>query len=101
VVTANTYGAGRAIYVGLPARREILDTLLDSEIERLSIRKGPRVPTGVMARHIDAKHVLYLNLDGEPKPVVLKGKSKSILKDCEYHDGFSLAPFDAEFVEIE
>jgi beta-galactosidase len=101
VVTANNYGAGRALYVSLPARREVLDPLLDSEIDRMSIRRGPEVPAGVMARNIDARHVLYLNLDGQPKQIVLNGKARSILQDREYQDGFTLAPFDADFIERE
>ena len=99
-VTVNAYGSGRAIYVGLPARPEILDTLLDLETERLSLQKGPAVPAGVMARKTDATHVLYLNLDGTPKPIALNGKSKSILHDRDYQDGFTLAPYDADFVEL-
>ena len=54
-----------------------------------------------MARQIDAHHVLYLNLEGQPKQIGLKGKSRSILHDRDYQEGFSLAPYDAEFVELE
>ena len=54
-----------------------------------------------MARQIDATHLLYLNMDGTAKRVELKGRSRSILRDQEYQDGFSLAPYEPEFVEIQ
>ena len=40
-----------------------------AEIDRLGLRRGPIVPSGVMARRIDDRRVLYLNLnlDAEPK----------------------------------
>ncbi len=99
VVTSNKFGAGTAIYIGLPARAEVLDVILGELIDRLSINTGPLVPAGVMARQIDHAHVLYLNLDGSAKRIELKGKSRSILRDRAYVDGFTLDPFEPEFVE--
>jgi beta-galactosidase len=101
IVTVNEYGAGRAIYVGLPARREVLDVVLDAEIERLGLRRGPAVPSGVMARQIDDSHVLYLNLDAEPKPIELPGKATGILNDTRHDGGFTLGAFDAELIESD
>ena len=43
----------------------ILNPLLDEIITGLSIKKGPDVPIGVMARQIDKSHFLYLNVSGE------------------------------------
>jgi beta-galactosidase len=101
IVTVNEYGAGRAVYVGLPARREVLDAVLDAEIDRLGLRRGPAVPAGVMARRIDDGHVLYLNLDAEPKPIELPGKAVSLLNGTHYDGGFTLGAFDAEFIEAD
>jgi beta-galactosidase len=101
IMTSNRYGKGKAIYVGLPARREILNPLLDGLIDELSIKKGPEVPDGVMARQIDGNHLLYLNVSGEPEVIELKGKSRSILFDRDYTDRFKLEPFEPEFVELK
>ncbi|MQM26027.1 cellulase family glycosylhydrolase [Glycomyces sp. NEAU-7082] len=99
IVTVNGYGAGQAIYVALPVRREVLGRVLDDEIDRLGLRRGPAVPAGVMARRIDEDHVLYVNLDGEPKPIELSGKATSLLSGDGYDGGFTLGAFDAEFIE--
>lgn len=101
LVTVNEYGAGRAIYVGLPARREVLDAVLEAEIDRLGLSQGPTVPAGVMARRIDEHHVLYLNLDAAPKPIELPGKATGLLGGDRYEGGFTLGAFDAEFVELD
>lgn len=100
VVTTHKYGEGNAIYVGLPARESLLDPILDELIDRLAIKTGPQVPGGVMARHIDPTHTLYLNLDGIAKRVELKGRAYSILRDQDYEDGFILGPFEPEFLEF-
>lgn len=101
LVTANRYGAGRAVYVALPARREILDPLLDSELARLGVAPGPQVPAGVMARALDDRHVLYLNLDAEPKPIAFHGKGTGVLADARHDGGFTLGAYDAEVVAFE
>lgn len=101
VVTVNDYGKGRAIYVGTPARRPLIDLVIDSEIEQRGIRPDLTVPAGVLARAIDATHLLYVNLDGESKPITTPGPSRSVLHDRAHrHDGFTLAPFDADLVEL-
>jgi beta-galactosidase len=99
VVTSHPYGSGTAIYVGLPARHDVLGPILDDLIKRLEISTGPAVPAGVMARRIDATHFLYLNLDGTTKRIELKGNARSILHDRDYVDAFTLAPYQPEFVE--
>ena len=99
VVTTHKFGAGTAIYVGLPAREELLNAVLGECIDRLTINTGPNVPAGVMARQINPTHILYLNLDGAAKHVELKGHSHSILHDQDYDDGFSLGPYEPDFVE--
>ena len=101
IITSNKYGKGRAIYIGLPAKGEILNPALDDLISELSIRKGPEVPNGVMVRQIDKNHFLYLNVTGEPKEIPVKGKSRSILFDKEYAGNFTIAAFEPEFIEIK
>lgn len=101
IVTSNTYGKGRAIYVGLPAKGEVLGPLLDDLIQKLGMKKGPDVPSGVMARQIDDTHYLYLNVSGEPKAIQMNKKSRSLLLDKEYDGNFTIAPYEPEFIEIK
>lgn len=54
-----------------------------------------------MARQIDNRHILHLNLDAEPKPIELPGTATSILNDTRYDGGFTLGAFDAEFIETD
>jgi beta-galactosidase len=100
IITSNNYGKGRAIYIGLPAKGEILDPLLDELIVELSLKKGPEVPAGVMARQIDKNHYLYLNVSSESKEIQMAGKSRSILLDKNYDGNFTIAPYEPEFIEI-
>jgi len=101
IMTSHRYGKGKAIYVGLPAKGEILNPLIDDLINELSMKRGPNVPEGVMARQIDDHHLLYLNVSDKPKKIVLKGKSRSLLFDKNYVDGFTIEPFEPEFLELE
>jgi beta-galactosidase len=101
IITSNKYGKGRAIYVGLPAKGEVLNPLLDDLINELSIKKGPDVPSGVMARQIDPNHILYLNVSSEAKEIRMKGNSRSILFDKEYDGNFTIAPYEPEFIELK
>ena len=101
IVTSNEYGKGLAIYVGMSARVDILNPLLDDLIKKLGLGTGPEVPEGVMARKIDDNHFLYINISGESKMIPMKGKSRSILFDKEYTDEFIIAPYEPEFIEIK
>jgi beta-galactosidase len=101
IMTSNKYGKGRAIYVGLPANGDVLNPLLDELISELSIKKGPDVPSGVMARQIDKNHFLYLNVSGESKEIQMKVSSRSILFDKDYNGNFTIAPYEPELIEIK
>ncbi|MBN2103423.1 beta-galactosidase [bacterium] len=101
IITSNQYGKGKAIYVGLPARGEVLSPLLDDLMEEHSISKGLSVPDSVMARQIDQNHILYLNMSRGPKEIQRKGESRSVLYDIEYSNNFTIAPDTPEFIEIK
>lgn len=101
IVMSHRYGKGRAIYVGLPAKGEVLEPLVDELIGELSIPKGPIVPSGVMARQIDKDHILYLNVSGDPKEIKLNGRSRSILFDRDYQGNFLIPPYEPEFIELK
>jgi beta-galactosidase len=101
IMTSNEYGKGRAIYVGLPAGGNVLGGIVDELIEELGINKGPEVPSGVLARQIDEKHFLYLNISDSDKEIKMNVESKSILFDKDYSGNFSVAPYEPEFIEIK
>ena len=101
IMTINKYGKGKAIYVGLPANSNVLNPLVDELINELGIKKGPDVPSGVMARQIDQTHFLYLNVSGSPKEINISGKSRSILFEKDYSGNFTIAPYEPEFIEIK
>jgi beta-galactosidase len=101
IMTVNRYGKGKAIYVGLPARSEVLGPLVNELMDELSIRKGPEVPAGVMARQIDKNHMLYLNVSGDPKEIRIKGSSRSILFDRDYSGSFVIPAYEPDFIEFK
>jgi beta-galactosidase len=100
LVTSHKYGAGTAIYIGVPARENLLEPILGDLINQLAIKRGPEVPAGVMVRQTDAKHFLYLNVEGTAKQVNVMGPSRSILYDRAYRDSFILNPFEPDFIEV-
>lgn len=101
VITSNNYGKGKAIYIGLPAKSEVLGKIIDELIEELSINKSPEVPSGVMARRIDKNHFLYLNVSGLTKEIPVNGNSRSLLFDRNYSGNIIIAPYEPEFIEIQ
>ena len=101
LITANQYGNGKAIYMGLPARGEILSPLLDDLISELAIKKGPAVPDSVMARQIDKNHILHLNISNKPRKIELKGRLRSLLFDKDYTNEFTIEPFEPDFIEVK
>lgn len=100
IITSNTYGKGKAIYVGLAANSAVLDNLVNDLIKELHLTKGPDVPSGIMARQIDERHFLYLNTTGDPKEIKITGKSKSLLNGQLYNGNFIIPPYEPEFIEI-
>jgi beta-galactosidase len=100
IITSNKYGKGRAIYIGLPARNEVLNPMMDDLIKELSIKRGPEVPDSVIARQIDKNHILYLNVSTRSKEIQMKENSRSILFDKDYNGNFTVPPYEPEFIEI-
>lgn len=100
LVTRHRFGKGAAIYVGIPTRATLLEAVLGDLTVELAFQAGPKAPAGVMARQIDARHFLYLNLDGTAKRIDLPGASRSILRDLDYRDGFELDSYSPDFVEV-
>jgi Beta-galactosidase len=101
IITMNKFGKGTAYYVGIPANETVLNPLLDELIDKLNITKGPDVPKGVMARQIDEKHILYLNVSGQSQTIKLNRKSRSLLSDREYDSIITIPAYEPEFVELK
>ena len=101
ILTCNKYGKGKAFYIGLPASTCVIDSLFDDLIKELSIKTGPQVPQGVMARYIDDKHILYLNTGNDNKQIVIHGNARSLLSGKHYDNIMSLGAFEPEFIEFE
>ena len=53
-----------------------------------------------MARQISSGHILYLNLSPKPQVIPCHGKLRSILRDRDYADRFTIEPFEPEFIEM-
>ena len=99
-ITINKYGKGTAIYIGIPARAAVLEPLIANLLRSISVNKGPETPDNVMARYINDKHILYINLSNENKQITIKGSAKSILNGNNYTNTFTLKPFEPEFIEL-
>lgn len=99
IMTENTYGKGRACYIGLPSGSGIMNDLMDSLIPEIGLKPGPDVPQGVMARDIDDKHSLYLNPTDKEQVIRISGKAKGILTGKTYKDEVIIPPFEVEFIE--
>lgn len=100
-VTANSFGRGRAVFVSLPAREELLHRVLADELDRLGIRPSLDVPRGVIARRTDAAHALYVNLTAEPRTIPLPAAATSVLTSAPLGTSLTLVPYDADVVAFD
>ena len=101
IMTSHTYGKGQAIFIGLPANNAVLSPIVDELIEKLSIKKGPEVPEGIMARKIDDSHLLMLNLTNKVKEIKIEGEAYGIIGNKKYNGSIKLLPQEPEFVKLE
>lgn len=101
IVTSHHYGKGKAVYIGIPARKEVLRPIFASLVEELGVAKQPKVPAGVMVRQIDANHILYLNLKGKPAQIKVGAPSKSLISDRELGETFKIPAYEPEFIEMQ
>ncbi|MGW9111658.1 beta-galactosidase [Microbacterium sp. NPDC055683] len=99
-VTVNRFGSGRAVYLALPAREELLDAVLARELDLQGIAPALAVPRGVIARRTDDRHALLVNLAPEPRDIVLPSPGTSVFSGRALGDEFTLSPHDAEFITL-
>jgi beta-galactosidase len=97
-ITVNSYGKGRAIYVGVSAQMSVLAPLVRGLYADLNIGKGPETPSGVHARVVEGR-TLYVNTTGEEKAVPIRGNKRGIISGTSYEGVIRLKPYDADLVE--
>ncbi len=97
-ITVNSYGKGRAIYVGVPAQMSVLAPLVRGLYADLNIGKGPETPSGVYARVVEGR-TLYVNTTGEEKAVTIRGSKRGMISGTSYEGVIRLKPYDADLVE--
>ena len=101
LVTENTYGRGRAIYVGTGAGGADVASVIDATVSALALRRGPEVPERVSARWTDSAHLLLLNHDSMDKTFTVPGKCRSLLTGRIFDGTVVLKGDDADFLEFK
>jgi beta-galactosidase len=97
-LTVNSYGKGRAIYVGVPAQMSVLAPLVRSLYADLRIERGPETPSGVYARVVEGR-TLYVNTTTHEKTITIRGSGRGVINGRSYARTLQLKPYDAELVE--
>lgn len=100
LVTENYYGKGKAVYVGASAGGNEVSAVIDYEINRLRVTRGPDVPERVSARWIDSRHLLLLNHSSETKSITVSRKCKSLLTGRKFDGTIILEADNADFIEF-
>jgi len=97
-MTINQYGKGKAIYIAVPAQKELMGELLDHLYVELQIEKGPQTPQGVVARQV-GEHVLYVNTTATEQQVdAITGKEH---QEKIFTSKLVLEPYGVEVVKIK
>lgn len=94
-ITANSYGKGKAVYVAVPAQKDLMRELLSHLYEELLIEKGPETPEGVVARRI-GDHVLYVNTTDSEQQVALSSSGQRRATDQAIESSLLLASYGVE-----
>lgn len=93
-VTVNPWGKGQAVYVGVPAREELLAALLE---KLCGLGPAfPEAPKGVAARSLAGGAVLYVNTTGRAAAVPARGEA--LLTGAPCHGQLTLPPYGVEAV---
>ena len=69
-------------------------------METAALRKEPDAPQGIIARFIDDKHLLGLNISDHVQEINIKGQTKNILTGNSYSNQFTLKAYEPKFIEI-
>lgn len=95
-ISENSYGRGKAVYVGVPASEMLFKFLL--ERYGTNLIKLDYVPEGVVYRSLESGLKLYVNTTESDQTVLLKSSVKSVLSDKVYKNELCLGKYDVEAV---
>jgi beta-galactosidase len=98
VITINSFGKGKAIYVAAPAQQAIMQPLYRGLYAELGITPGPKTPDGVYARAVDGR-VLYVNTTSVAKDIPLEGARTGVLSGANWQGNLHLAPYGVDLVQ--
>jgi beta-galactosidase len=98
VITVNSFGKGKAIYVATPAQPSIMQPLYRGLYAELGIQPGPRTPDGVFARAVEGR-VLYVNTTSVAQDIPLEGNRTGVLSGARWQGNLHLAPYGVDLVE--
>lgn len=97
-VTVNTFGKGRAIYVGTVAQPEVMRALYRQLYPSLGLEPGPQTPDGVYARVVQGRNY-YVNTTGDTKDVAITGTMKGLISGQTWTGTVKLPPMGAELLQ--
>ncbi len=98
-VTCNSYGKGKAVYVGIPADETLLTELICRYAPE-EVLAQPRVPRGVITRALQDNCRIYLNTTGETVEIEMEQAGNGLLSGAKIKT-LTLAPYDVEIVKYE
>lgn len=97
VITMNSFGKGKAIYVATPAQPSVMRPLYRGLYAELGIVPGPKTPDGVFARAVDGR-VLYVNTTDQAQDIALDGQKTGMLSGTTWQGNLHLRPFGVDLV---
>jgi beta-galactosidase len=98
IITINSFGKGKAIYVATPAQQSVMEPLYRGLYAELGIVAGPKTPDGVFARAVDGR-VLYVNTTSAAKDIPLEGQRTGVLSGTSWQGTLHLAPYGVDLVQ--
>lgn len=98
VVTVNSFGKGKAIYVATPSQPSVLQPLYRYLYRDLGIQRGPVTPEGVYARVVDGR-TLYVNTNRKPIEVEIEGQKQGLLTGKKWSGKLQLGANGVDLIE--
>lgn len=102
-ITANDYGAGKAIYVGCSSNGELYPAVVRYAIKETGVSQNPKSDNGVevssrMNPHTDREIIFAVNHTRTGKTLFLPETHKDLLTDQDFQGDTSLEPFGVKIL---
>lgn len=97
-ISCNTYGKGKAYYIGIEADQHVLAQLFSMIVKERRLAPSLETPEGVRGRKIAPHQYFYVNTRDIPVNVPLCEDGYGVLHDTEYKKELPLQPYDGELV---